>query len=38
VLTAELGYDCQSMPLAEAEGRAAEIGERFEAYRIRVLG
>ncbi|GAB2993889.1 hypothetical protein [Saccharothrix stipae] len=38
VLTAELGYECRSMPLAEAEGRAVEIGERFEAYRIRVLG
>jgi hypothetical protein len=38
VLTAELGYDCRSMPLAEAEGRAVELGERFEAYRTRVLG
>ncbi|MCC8242812.1 hypothetical protein [Saccharothrix luteola] len=38
VLTAELGYECHSMPLAEAEGRAVEIAERFEAYRNRVPG
>jgi hypothetical protein len=33
VMRRELGYDCARMPLAEAEGRAAELGERFARYR-----
>ncbi|WP_434740527.1 hypothetical protein [Micromonospora sp. SH-82] len=37
VLARELGYHCTRMRLAEAEGRAREIAERFAAYRERVL-
>ncbi|CCH32059.1 hypothetical protein BN6_47840 [Saccharothrix espanaensis DSM 44229] len=37
VLTAELGYECRTMRLDEAEGRAAEIRERFEVYRGRAV-
>ncbi|MFF0223657.1 hypothetical protein [Streptomyces sp. NPDC004629] len=35
ILTGELGYACDEMPLSEAEGRAREIAERFTAYRTR---
>ncbi|WP_037772128.1 hypothetical protein [Streptomyces sclerotialus] len=36
VLTEELGYACDVLPLAEAEDRAAEIAERYARYRARV--
>ncbi|MEJ2853291.1 MULTISPECIES: hypothetical protein [unclassified Saccharothrix] len=36
VLTTELGYDCQTMPLSEAEPRATELATRFESYRNRI--
>lgn len=35
VMREELGYDCPEMSLADAEGRAREIAERFAAYRTR---
>jgi hypothetical protein len=35
IITDELGYACDKMPLAEAEGRAKEITERFTRYRSR---
>ncbi|MDH2389224.1 hypothetical protein QCN29_10570 [Streptomyces sp. HNM0663] len=38
VMSAELGYECAEMTPAEAEGRALEIAERFEAYRVRTSG
>ncbi|MEV4121665.1 hypothetical protein [Micromonospora sp. NPDC049645] len=37
VLAEELGYHCTQMRLDEAEDCAREIGERFAAYRERVL-
>lgn len=38
VLTRELGYECAELPLADAPGRARELGERFASYRRRVTG
>lgn len=36
ILTRDFGYACADMRLADAEGRAREISERFAAYRSRV--
>lgn len=33
VMRRELGYDCTTMPLSEAEDRARELGTRFARYR-----
>lgn len=33
IMELELGYSCRVMPLADAEGRAREIAERFASYR-----
>ncbi|MGX4732954.1 hypothetical protein [Kitasatospora griseola] len=36
ILTDEIGYSCDEMPLAEAESRAQEIADRFAKYRAHV--
>lgn len=37
VLTAEFGYACPEMPLAEAEDRACELAQRFGRYRAKIM-